>query len=131
MKWLVIIFACLIAHVSVAEPTCAEECVHKGKWINSNNYGDNNLLLALDKLGRGVTNTAFGVVEIPKQTVKRAIDTGCSSNYISGFLVGIGYFVLRELAGIYEILTFPIPVPGHYAPVMDPLLGYRPKKVMQ
>jgi putative exosortase-associated protein (TIGR04073 family) len=100
------------------------DCESKGEWINSNDPAANAFLLSMDKLGRGVENTAFGVLEIPKQTVKRALETGCSASYVSGFFIGIGYFLLRELAGVYEILTFPFPIPVEYSPVMDPLLAF-------
>jgi putative exosortase-associated protein (TIGR04073 family) len=131
LKSLVIMLCCAIACIQMVGRAQAgeKECVQKGEWINSNVYEDNAFVLAFDKLGRGVVNTAFGVVEIPKQIVKRALDTGCASGYISGLFVGTGYFVLREMAGIYEIVTFPIPIPEHYAPVIDPLLGYRPSDV--
>jgi len=131
VKSLAIMICCAIAFILMAVQAQAEEkeCVQRGEWINSNVYEDNAFVLAFDKLGRGVLNTAFGVVEIPKQIVKRANDTGCASGYISGIFVGTGYFLLREMAGIYEIVTFPIPVPGHYAPVIDPLLGYRPDNI--
>ena len=133
MKSLVIMLCCAIACILMAGQAQAgeKECVQRGEWVNSNAYEDNAFVLAFDKLGRGVLNTVFGVVEIPKQIIKRALDTGCASGYISGLFVGTGYFVLREMAGIYEIVTFPIPLPGHYAPVIDPLLGYRPSGVKQ
>jgi putative exosortase-associated protein (TIGR04073 family) len=103
----------------------------EGQWVNSNNYSPNAVILAVDKLGRGVENVALGVFEIPKQSVKRALDTGNSYGYVSGIFIGIGYFVIRELVGVYEIVTFPFPVPANYEPVMDPLLGYDPKGMLK
>lgn len=131
MKSLLIMICCAIAFIPMAGQAQAGEkgCAQRGEWINSNIHEDNAFVLAFDKLGRGVLNTAFGVVEIPKQILKRANDTGCASGYISGIFVGTGCFLLREMAGIYEIVTFPIPIPGHYAPVIDPLLGYRPDNI--
>jgi len=125
MKWFTIPCICFIAFLSFSGPVYAED--NQGKWINSNDYSTNPAILSMDKLGRGVLNTALGVFEIPKQSVKRAIDTDTSYGYVSGLFVGIGYFVLRELAGVYEIVTFPIPLPAHYEPVIDPLMGYKPK----
>ncbi len=104
-------------------------CDQQGEWINTNDKSPGAYQLAFDKLGRGLENTLFGVLEIPKQTVKRAVETNCSSCYFSGFFKGIGYFIVRELAGIYEILTFPIPIPMEYSPIIDPILAYRPEKV--
>jgi putative exosortase-associated protein (TIGR04073 family) len=129
MKWLVIVLVPIMLVVGLAGSAFAED--QEGKWINSNHYGPNGVLLSMDKLGRGLVNTAFGVIEIPKQCVKRPIDTGHSSGYVSGFFIGIGYFILRELAGVYEIVTFPIPIPAGYEPVIDPLLGYKPHIPLQ
>lgn len=124
MKWFTIPCICLITFLTFSGPVYAEES--EGQWINSNDYPVNGVVLSLDKLGRGVVNTTLGVLEIPKQSVKRAIDTKTSYGYISGGFLGIGYFVLRELAGVYEIVTFPVPLPAHFEPVIDPLMGYSP-----
>lgn len=128
MKNLTIILTCIMFSWVLAGAALADE--NQGTWINSNDYRDNALILSVDKLGRGLVNTIFGVVEIPKQSVKRAIDTKTSYGYASGFVLGIGYFILRELAGVYEIVTFPVPVPSGYAPIIDPILGYKPKTLL-
>lgn len=127
MKYLLILFVCIMISAGLAASSFADENDNAATLVNSNNYQSNNIVLAVDKLGRGVLNTVFGVVEIPKQSIKRAVDTNSSYGYISGFFLGIGYFILRELSGVYEIVTFPIPVPAGYAPVIDPILGYKPK----
>ncbi len=127
MKWFAIFSMSLILAGLLTDPVAAEGPA--GQWINSNDVDNNGVARAFDKFGRGLENTILGVFEIPKQTVKRAVDTDSSSSYISGFFLGIGYFVLRELAGVYEIVTFPIPVPRGYEPVMDPLFGYQPEIV--
>ncbi len=49
---------------------------YEGRWVRSNDYEPNAFILAMDKLGRGVLNTALGVLQIPKQSIKRAIETG-------------------------------------------------------
>jgi len=120
-------FSCMMISFGLSASLFADDNQNAVTLINSNDYPPNNLVLAVDKLGRGVLNTAFGVVEIPKQSIKRSIDTDSSYGYVSGFFIGIGYFVLRELSGVYEIVTFPFPVPAGYAPVIDPILGYKPK----
>ncbi len=129
MKWLVIICMSVTISLSLVGSVSAED--YEGKWVNSNDYRPNAAILALDKFGRGFLNIAFGVIEIPKQSVKRAIDTDSGYGYTSGFFVGIGFFVLRELAGVYELVTFPVPLPSGYEPIIDPLLGYSPKVVLK
>jgi putative exosortase-associated protein (TIGR04073 family) len=125
MKWFIITCLSFMIISGLSISVYAEE--HEQHLINSNYYSDNGIILALDKLGRGIFNTLFGVFEIPKQSVKRAIEGQNSYDYVSGGLIGIGYFIIRELAGVYEIVTFPVPIPGNYQPVMDPLMGYEPE----
>jgi putative exosortase-associated protein (TIGR04073 family) len=129
MKWLVIVCMSVTISLSLAGSVSAEE--NEGKWVNSNDYRPNAVVLAMDKFGRGLINTAFGVIEIPKQSVKRAIDTESAYGYPSGLFIGIGFFVLRELAGVYELVTFPVPLPSGYEPVIDPLMGYSPRVVLK
>jgi putative exosortase-associated protein (TIGR04073 family) len=72
------------------------------------------------KLGRGLANTLFGVAEIPIQ-VQYTLETqgsGAAATY--GVVKGLGRFFMREGVGIYEILTFPIPYPKYYEPIMEP-----------
>ena len=117
--------ATMLCMLLVVPSHAAEE--DQAAWIHSNDYSPNNVILSMDKLGRGLTNVLLGWMEIPKQSIKRAIDTESAYGYASGFVIGTGFFVLRELAGVYEIVTFPVPVPAHYEPVIDPILGYEPR----
>lgn len=132
---LLIFLLCAFAALT-ATPTSAYDdnrltCDQKGERINASNNAPKTYPIAFDKLGRGVENTPFGVLEIPKQTVKRAVETKCRSCYFSGFFTGIGSFIVGELAGIYEILTFPFPIPVEYSPIIDPVLVYRPEKAIR
>ena len=75
---------------------------------------------AVRKLGRGLANTLFGIAEIPIQ-VHHTLETegsGAAATY--GVLKGVGRFLMREGVGIYEILTFPIPYPRYYEPILEP-----------
>ncbi len=128
MKKLIISCLSVIICLGITQTVSAQE--NEGRWINSNDYEPNPVIMSMDKLGRGVENTLLGVFEIPKQSMKRAIDTDSSYGYISGLFIGIGFFVLRELAGVYEIVTFPFPIPSNYDPIMDPILGYEPIKIL-
>ena len=75
---------------------------------------------AARKLGRGLANTLFGIAEVPIQ-VQKTLDTegsGAAATY--GVLKGFGRFFMREGVGIYEVLTFPIPYPRYYEPIIEP-----------
>lgn len=79
------------------------------------------------KLGRGLFNVATGTLEIPKQAIREA-KRGEEKNlgeifigYFSGLMLGSGYAMVRTLAGVVEIATFPFPNPdGTYGPLVKP-----------
>lgn len=64
------------------------------------------------KLGRGISNTAFGVLEIPLRIYDVRFEEGGIAGLTYGTLNGLGYFILRELVGVLDIATFPLPLPG-------------------
>lgn len=72
------------------------------------------------KLGRGLANTFFGIVEIPIQVQRTNEAEGGGAAITWGVCRGIGHFFMREGVGIYEILTFPIPYPRYYEPILHP-----------
>lgn len=80
----------------------------------SNDYGPTR------KLGRGVSNLFFGWSELPTTVAKINQDEGNSAAAGYGVVRGIGRSVLRMQAGVFEILTWPIPaVRGTYFPVLE------------
>ena len=80
----------------------------------SNDYGPTR------KLGRGISNLVFGIAELPNTVAKVNDDEGNSAAAGYGVVRGVGRSVLRMQAGIFEILTWPIPlVRGTYYPVLE------------
>ena len=75
---------------------------------------------ALRKLNRGVSNLLFGVVEMPNQITKTTAEHGGAAGVTYGVGKGLVRWIAREVVGVYEIITFPIPVPRQYKPVMQP-----------
>ncbi len=79
---------------------------------------------AFKKLGRGVVNTFTGWIEVPKGIV----DESKSSNILAGLTVGtvkgFGLGLVRTGAGIYETVTFPLPIPEGYEPIVKPEFVY-------
>ncbi|MBI3332496.1 MAG: exosortase system-associated protein, TIGR04073 family [Candidatus Omnitrophica bacterium] len=76
--------------------------------------------LVVSKLFRGIVNAATGWIEIPKQTSLVWQESGPATGLSWGFLKGIAYAVARSVAGGYEIVTFPVPIPEDYRPLMQP-----------
>jgi len=74
----------------------------------------------LRKLGRGLANIATGLVEIPKQVIATSKEKNLATGLTWGWVKGAGLALLRTASGIYEILTFPIPAPAEYEPVISP-----------
>ncbi len=72
------------------------------------------------KLGRGLGNVALGWLEIPKGIE----DVGDEKNFIAGItlgpLQGLGKALVRTAAGVYETVTFPIPAPANFKPLVKP-----------
>ncbi|MGA2220844.1 MAG: exosortase system-associated protein, TIGR04073 family [Verrucomicrobiia bacterium] len=75
---------------------------------------------ALRKLGRGCSNLLFGVVEMPNQVTKVTSDKGGAAGVTYGIGKGLVRWFGREVVGVYEIVTFPVPFPHGYKPVMTP-----------
>ncbi len=75
---------------------------------------------AWDKGGRGVANLVTFPYEIVRQG---AIDFNSPRGGIgifTGGFRGVFYGVVRALAGAYDLVTFPIPLPAGYRPLMQP-----------
>jgi len=74
---------------------------------------------ALRKLGRGISNVLTFPFEIPEQA-RRVNDTdGPVAALTYGMLKGIVMSGIRAVTGVYEIATFPIPVPRDYRPILN------------
>jgi len=72
----------------------------------------------LKKLGRGICNIATCPLEVIEQ-VKRVNNTdGALAAVTWGPIKGVAMTALRALVGVYEIATFPIPLPSHYRPIL-------------
>ena len=75
---------------------------------------------AFTKLGRGVANTLTGWVELPKNIYQTSVDENPFSGLTLGLAKGAGMTIVRTGAGIYEIATFPFPIPEDYKAVLEP-----------
>ena len=73
-----------------------------------------------EKLKRGVVNILSGWVEIPKNIYDTTIEENIISGMTLGAIKGIGMTVVRTGCGVYETLTFAVPVPDNYQPILLP-----------
>src|SRR3989338_34566 len=72
------------------------------------------------KLGRGVANALTGWVELPKNIYKTSVEDNALAGVTLGLARGAGLTIVRTGAGIYEIATFPFPLPENYKPILEP-----------
>lgn len=72
------------------------------------------------KLGRGVANTLTGWVELPKNIYDTSVEDNAFAGMTLGLAKGAGMTLVRTGAGIYEIATFPFPLPEDYRPILEP-----------
>lgn len=75
----------------------------------------------LKKLGRGLWNLATCPAEIPNRITKTYDSFGFEQAATYGLLQGIVMMGFRAMVGLYEALSFPIPMPPNYEPIFtDP-----------
>lgn len=72
------------------------------------------------KLGRGAANALTGWVELPKNVYSTSVENNPFAGLTLGLAKGFGMAIVRTGAGLYEILTFPFPLPEHYKPILEP-----------
>ena len=88
------------------------------------------IMRPVEKLGRGITNVAFSVFEIPMKWSEVNNDMGGLAGITYGTLKGVCYTVARVVVGVVDIVTFPFPLPDcpnypddagwGYGPIMRP-----------
>jgi putative exosortase-associated protein (TIGR04073 family) len=78
------------------------------------------------KLARGAANFVTGWVEVPKQIYLVGNKEGWLMGSFRGPIDGLGMFVARTVAGVYEVVTFPLPIPPQYQPMLKPEYVWQP-----
>ncbi len=74
---------------------------------------------AVTKLGRGVLNVLDAVVEIPGTMLRTSEAEGAAAGLTKGLFDGAVNTVKRAVVGVYEVGTFPLPLPANYEPILD------------
>jgi putative exosortase-associated protein (TIGR04073 family) len=75
----------------------------------------------LRKLGRGLSNCLTFPIEIPNQISKTNDSDGPMAALTYGAVKGIVMGIFRLGVGAYEVVTFPLPFPEWYKPILtDP-----------
>ena len=74
----------------------------------------------LRKLQRGFLNVALSPFEISSELSKEVRNDTFPPSWVAGLGRGCFYTVGRALVGVYEMVSFPIPCPANYKPVLQP-----------
>lgn len=74
---------------------------------------------ATDKFVRGAANLADSLVEIPGTMMRKSKNEGMLEGMTLGTVEGVLNTIKRALAGVWEIATFPIPLPENYEPILS------------
>ena len=75
-----------------------------------------------DKALRGIANIMTGVMVLPGEIRKSWNEGGPGMGLTVGLAQGLGMIVVRELVGVFELLSSPWPWPReHYDPIIDPV----------
>lgn len=73
------------------------------------------------KLGRGIANIVTCPFEIPVTMINTYCkDQGYCESLFLGLPIGIMNMVVRCAVGAYELVTFPLPFPENYRPMVEP-----------
>ncbi len=75
---------------------------------------------AFSKLGRGAANSLTGWLEIPKNIYEISSTENPLKGVSWGLVKGLGLGAARTAIGLYEVVTFPFPLPENYEPIMTP-----------
>jgi len=75
---------------------------------------------AFVKLGRGLSNTVTGWMELPIEIYKGSKVPGHIGGLIYGLPIGIVKAATRTFVGVYETITFALPYPNDYESILEP-----------
>ena len=73
---------------------------------------------AVKKLGRGLANIGTCYFEIPHSMGNANNESGPVAAITVGVVEGLLKTCVRAIIGVYEVATFPIPLPRDYAPIL-------------
>ena len=79
-----------------------------------------HLYTAGDKLVRGLANFFTGFLEVPRNITITTNEDSVLMGWTVGLGKGLGFTALRMGAGLYEVVTFPFPLPENYEPIVHP-----------
>ena len=89
-------------------------CIIAILFVASASYADT----PIKKLGRGFANIITSPLAVIDGVGNINQENGPLAAMTTGLLQGICNMCARVVVGAYEIVTFPIPLPGGYGPIL-------------
>ena len=77
----------------------------------------------IEKLARGTGNVLGGWLEVPLNVQQRYSTTDTVTSVLSGTAIGVVKGAVRTGVGLYEVVSFWLPYPPKFAPIL-PTLEY-------
>jgi putative exosortase-associated protein (TIGR04073 family) len=74
------------------------------------------------KFQRGFINIGMSPIEISHELHKEKRTDAYLPSWVPGIFRGTTFMVGRALSGVYDLVTFPIPLPSGYEPLVYPEL---------
>ncbi|MBI2093111.1 MAG: exosortase system-associated protein, TIGR04073 family [Candidatus Omnitrophica bacterium] len=107
------------------EAATSESSAHPPEDRVEEMMGRYNLHPAFEKLGRGVSNVLGSPLEIPLNIHKRYSTRDRVSSMLTGTAYGFFKGFVRFGVGFYETVTFFLPYPEDFAPILPTLEYFR------
>ena len=123
-RWRIMLAAALVAgglggsHAIAADSSSAETVDPVEAYM-----AQYHLHPAFEKFGRGVSNALGGWLEFPLNIQKRYTPHDAATSLITGAAIGVVKGLVRTGVGVYETVTFLLPYPEDFAPIL-PTLDY-------
>ena len=84
-----------------------------------------NLHPSFEKLGRGLANALLGFGEIPLGVLQRYSQEDTGTSFFAGLAIGLFKGIVRTGVGVYETVTFLLPYPEDFKPILPTLPYYQ------
>lgn len=78
------------------------------------------------KLVRGLANAGTGWMEAFRQPIVQS-EKGGFWGGVAGFFIGLGAVGARTIVGAYDFVTFAVPAPEKFQPLMQPEFVWQPE----
>lgn len=117
---------CVVGTLGAARLWAEEPAVTTGRGDRVDEMlGRYNLYPAFEKLGRGASNLLGGWLEIPYNVQTRHSPSDTGGSLFTGLAHGVLKACVRTGVGAYEIVTFFLPYPENFAPILPTLPYYQ------